>query len=376
MSKESLNFLKALAVFCATIIGAGIFVLPYTALKIGFPLFFVFLTALSFLAIIIHWLLGKIVIGTEEICSVPGYTEKYLGPKVKNFSLFISATGVVGVLLVYILLGGQFLYALFNPYFGGNNIIYIIIFFAVSSILIYKKGGGKFWFDMDIVGILIVLLIFIIKGWPVSGSANLSGTIDVNYLGLPYGILIFALWGLHTVPRLYELVDNDNKQYQRVVRWGIIISAIFYLFFVSVILWVSGAKTSEDALSGFSAIVGGNLVKLGFVFGLLAVSSSLLALGSSLREIFHKDALLSRPMSWAFACFLPFSLFLIKFRDFVNIISGLGAFLLTAEAVIIVLIYQKFFRKKFNKKPPLYTSLLLALFSMIIIFEFWYFFIK
>ena len=131
MSKSFLNFFKALSVFCAAIIGAGIFVLPYTASKFGFWGTSVFLVILSFLIIIIHRLLGEIVIGTNEISSVPGYTEEYLGLKVKNFSLFISATEIVGMLLIYILLGGQFLYALLNPYIGGSQNLFIVIFFVL-----------------------------------------------------------------------------------------------------------------------------------------------------------------------------------------------------------------------------------------------------
>ena len=376
MSKESLNFVKVLSVFCATIIGAGIFVLPYIILKIGFILFFTFLIILSFLVIIIHRLLGKIVVGTEEIHSIPGYTEKYLGSKFKNFSLFISSIRIVGVLLIYILLGGQFLYALFNPYFGGSATIYIIIFFIVSSIIIYKKNNNNSWLEIDIIGILMVILIFLIKGWPVFKSINLLGIPDVSYSGLAYGILIFALWGLPTVPRLYGLVRNNEEEYKKVINWGIILSAVFYLLFAVIIFRVSGVNTSSDALSGFSSIIGGNLVELGFVFGLIVILTSFLASGFSLKEIFHKDAMLSKPMSWLLVCFLPFSLLLIKFRDFVSIMSGIGAFLYTAEAIIIVFVYRKFFYLKFGKKPPRYTSLLLALFSVITIFEFWYFFIK
>ena len=350
--------------------------MPYAASKFGFLGTSIFLIVLSFLVIVIHRLLGEIVVGTNEISSVPGYTEKYLGSKIKNFSLFISATRVVGVLLIYILLGGQFLYALLNPYIGGSKNIFIVIFFIISTLLIYRENAVKSKFDIDIVGILIILLIFIIKVWPVFNFKNLAGGLNIQYLGLPFGVLIFALWGLHTVPRLYGLVENNEKQYKRVINWGIILSAIFYLLFIVLILGVSGVNTSGDALTGFSVIVGGNLVKLGFVFGLVAVLTSLLALGSSLKEIFHKDAMLSKPMAWFFACFLPFSLFLIKFTDFVNIMSGAGAFLFTAEAIITVFIYRKFFQSKFNKKPPLYTLWLLTLFTSIIIFEFWHFFIK
>lgn len=377
MLNNLINFIKSPSIFRVTIIGAGIFVLPYVGLQIGFiglAFYFIILTSLT---IAVHWFLAQMVIEEKSGGTVVDYFEKYLGSKVKNFALFVSATRMVGALLIYIILGGIFLSALLSPYFSGSTFFYALLFLTVGAILVYiskSYHSGYFLNLAMLAGAFSVLLIFIVKGWPLIDSANLTG-LNFYYLGPPYGIIIFSLWGLSAVPRLKENVHGDKNNYKKIIYSGIILPAIFYLLFAAVILGISGNVTSQDALTGFVSVVGGPLVKLGFIFGIAAILDSFLSIGISLKEIFQQDAKLSKKVSWFFACFLPLSLYLIKIRDIVNIMFLVGTFFYTIEAIIVILTYQKFFHLKFKKAPPRLTFLLLSAFVTILFFEFWYFFI-
>lgn len=373
-----LNFLKAVALFCASIIGAGFLILPYTALRFGFWGIVFYFIILTILMCIIYSLFGRVVWNTKEICSVPGYVGKYLGQKVRNFSVFISATGIVGILLIYIIIGGKFLTLLFAPYLGGSVIFYTMIFFLFMSLLLYIKNeydrSHIVNFGMLLISFL-VLLIFIIEGLPFFDVTNLKSGFNLDYIGLPYGIILFSLWALSTVPEVKKMAFSE-KELKVILCFGTLISAIFYLLFTITILGVSGNTTSEEALSGFIKIIGGNIIKIGLVFGLLTILDSFLAFGLDLKRIFYRDARLSKTLAWFFACFLPLSLFLMNLRDFVNIMYVVGAFLFTTEIIIMVLVYGNFVNSQLKKSPPLSARLLLTIFSAFIIFEFWYFFIK
>lgn len=380
MNKHLTSF-RITATFCATVIGAGIFVLPYVAAKVGFIETLLYFALLIAPIAAIHRLLADIAWNTDGIGSIPDYADRYLGPKIRNFALFISATRVVGVLLVYTLLGGFFLQSLLRPYFGGKEIFYTLIFFGFASFLIYKKEiDGK----SEKRGLLalffgfLVLFIFMAKALPFFDFSHLSNGINFKDAALPYGIIMFALWGLHTVPMLKKMAQENGgiKAYKKSINLGIIISALFYVAFIAVILGVSGSRTAQDALSAFTEIIGGNIVKIGFIFALFIILDSFFALGVSLRNIFHKDAKLSKIVSRAFACFLPFSLFVMGFRDYVHIISVVGAFLFTTEGIIVVHIYRRFSKAVLQKNPPFYTVLLACFLSGIIVIEFWYFIIK
>lgn len=369
------------ATFCATIIGVGIFVLPYIAAKVGFIEMLVYFALLTVPVIIIHRLLAYIAWGTDGIGSIPDYADRYLGPNVRNFVLFISATRVVGVLLAYILLGGFFLQSLLRPYFGGKEIFYTTAFFIFASFLIYKKEADGESGKRDLFALFfgfIALFVLTVKALPVFDFSYLNNGINIQEAALPFGVILFALWGLHTVPMLKKEAQESGgiKEYIKAIDLGIIISALFYVAFFAVILGVSGARTSQDALSKFVEIVGGNVVKIGFVFGLFIILDSFLALGVSLRDIFHTDAKLSRVISWVFACFLPLSLFLMGFKDYVSIISIVGAFLFAMEGIIVILMYQRFSSQVLQKRSPLYVSALAIALSGIIVAEFWYFIIK
>lgn len=379
---KTFNLIKIISTFCATIIGAGIFILPYVALKVGFMEMVIYFLLLTIPVIVIHRLLAKVVWETEGVHSVPDYAGQYLGPKLRNFVTFISGTQVVGVLLAYILLGGVFLQYLLNPYFGGSAIFYVVLFFVISSLLIYKKIGASESVKRDFFMLAFsfaILLFFIAKALPFFEVGNFSDGAGFEDMALPFGVILFSLWGLHTVPSLKKLVQDAGggmEEYKKVINWGVFVSALFYIIFIIVIVGVSGQATSQDALSGFMDAVGGNLVKIGLIFAILTILDSFVALGSGLQEFFHRDAKLSATLSWAFACLLPFSLFFMNFRDYVSIISIVGAFLIAAEGIIIVKIYKQFSKTVLQKNPPLYIYLPAVFFVMMLIIEFWYFVLK
>lgn len=370
-------FFKSLLLFFATVIGAGVFVLPYAASKFGFGATVVLVVVLTVFVVVIHRLLGEVVAGTEGVCSMPCYTEKYLGPKVKNFSLFVSASSIVGLLLVYILIGGKFLRALTFTYFGGEGFWYTIMFFVIGSVLIYGDRKKSALLNINLVGILTILLALFGKTSEFIDFHNLVGVTDWNYFGLLYGIIIFALWGLSAVPRAYDLLRDNGKKYRQVISWGIFVSAVIYLLFALVVVSVSGARVSEEALSGMFHVVNGDGVMMViFSIGLLVVLNAFRTLGNDLKEILQRDAMLSKWLSWLFACVLPFSLFLIKFRDLTDVMSVIGSFFFTVEGAIAIMVYRKFYQEKNNQKPPVYTLLLVVLLAVILFFEFWYFFIR
>jgi len=115
-----MTFLKALAVFLGTVIGVGIFGLPFVALKAGFFIVLFYFLLMALIAISINLIYGQVILGSEKINRLPGYVGEYLGEKCKKITFFIVAIGLMGALLAYLIIGGQFLSSFFNRYFGGN----------------------------------------------------------------------------------------------------------------------------------------------------------------------------------------------------------------------------------------------------------------
>jgi len=367
------DFLKALSVLIGTIIGVGIFGLPYVAAKAGFFIVLFYFLIICSAVIFIHIIFGEICLGTKTIHRLPGYVGEYLGKKWKIFSFLVVIAGMIGASLAYLIVGGEFLKLLFNSYLGENNLIYTLIFFSLGSLFILRGIRAISQIELSLVFILfIILFIFLIQAWPLI-NFDYFKTLDWQFLFLPYGVLIFSLWGSPVIPEVKEMLKGDSQKLKKVIFLSILISAFVYLFFILIIFGACGPNTSENALAGFASVVGNNIIKFGFLFGIIACFTSFLTLGLTLKKVFWFDFGLSQGLAWFIACFTPLFLFLIKNPQFINIVNLTGSLAIGSEGIIIVFLYQAFLKKKYKKKMNPLLYLLPILFILGIGWQIFYF---
>ena len=108
MAIKSKNFFLALSVLIGTIIGAGIFGIPYVIFKSGLiPGLFYFII-LGGAVLLIHLFFGEIVLRTKEKYRLPGFALKYLGRPAEVLVTVSVVVGVIGALLAYLILAGDF----------------------------------------------------------------------------------------------------------------------------------------------------------------------------------------------------------------------------------------------------------------------------
>lgn len=353
-------FLKALSVFLGTVIGAGIFGLPFVALRAGFFIVVLYFLVMAAVVVLTYFLYGEIILGTEKLHRLPGYVEEYLGKKWKKITFLVTIIGLGGALLAYLILGGQFLNFLFNPYFGGNSTLYTFLFFALGAYLVFRGIKSISQIELSLLVVFVIILfIFFIKAFPFI-NVDYFKTLDLRFLIFPYGVILFSLGGSAVIPEIKEMLMGSGakksqeievrKSLRKVICLGTIIAVIVYLFFIFIILGVSGPNTSKEAISGLWQTLGDNIIKLGFIFGVITFFTSFLTIALTLKKVFWYDFGLPKNLAWGLTCFLPLILFLLGFREFIEVIGFTGAVALGIEGIIIVFLYQKFLEKKFSKK--------------------------
>ncbi len=346
-------FLKALSVFLGTIIGAGIFGLPFVAYRAGFFITLVYFLFMSLIVISVSLIYSQIALGTKKTCRLPGYVESYLGEKWKKISFVIACFGLFGALLAYLIIGGQFL----GSSLDINPVLGTLLFFALGSYLTLRgiKAISGIEFILFLV-LLVILGLFFIKALPFVNLNNFQ-LIDLKYLAFPYGVILFSLWGVSVVPEIKEMLLGDKNSLRKVIILGVVLSALIYLFFIYLVIGAS-SPVSEDAISGLDQVLGSNILKLGFIFGVITCFTSFLTLGLTLKKILWYDFGFSKHISWFLTCFVPLGLFLLGFRRFINVIGFTGAIALALEGIIIVFLYKAFLKKKFRKRMnPLFYLL-------------------
>ncbi len=337
-------FILALSTLVGTIVGAGVFGLPYVTSRSGIiPAVFYFVL-LGGAVMLLHLCMGEIALRTKEKHRLIGYARMYLGNKGKAIAIFSTLFGITGALLAYIILGGEFLAVILSPLLSLEGVWASLVFwlmvapFVVFGIQLIAKAEA--W--MNVALFLVIGMVFLFAAPHVKLDNFSLGTADVEGLFLPFGVIFFALAGWSAIPEVAELFKKrtERRNLDNVIVWTTLITVSFYIVFSFFVVGVSGRATSEDALSGLKTFLGEKIVALGALFGLLAVATSFLILGNYLKNSLYRDFRMPLPVALAIALFVPLALFLVGLRRFIEVVGIVGAIMGAVEGVLILLIFQ------------------------------------
>jgi len=347
-------FLFATALLMSTIVGVGLFGLPYAGVQSGFLVAVIFLVLLTIIITLLHLFYGEIVSRTKEKHRLVGYAGYYLGKRWRGLVTISVIVGFYGSLLVYIIIGGNFLYTIFSSVTNFPPIFFNLAFFAIGAMAVYF--GLRFISSLDLfMGFFLVLIVvlFFYLGFHQINLDNLK-TYNWKNIFIPYGVTLYSLAGMSIIPEIREIFNSKTKRlYKKSIIWGTIIPAVIYLIFIVTVMGLTGQNTSPEAISGLTGILGKRVVLLGAIFGFLATITSFFALGLCLKETFCYDFKINKNVAWFSACFVPLILFFLGAYNFITTIVLLGSLMGAIEGTAIVLAYAK--AKKLGNQSPDYN---------------------
>jgi len=227
----------AIATLSGTIIGVGLFSLPYITAKVGFWIMLAYFAVLGAIVILIHQFFGELALETPDFKRLPGFAKIYLGKFGEKIAFVSTVLGLFGAILAYLIVGGEFLQGLLSPIFGGGLTFYTILYFIIGAVIIYFgiRAIAKIEFFSLILFFLILLALFF-RAQNIINIENLfigNWKLEIGNLFLPYGPILFSLWGASLIPEVEEML------------------APFFL-----ILGITGPKTAESALTGLRNFLG------------------------------------------------------------------------------------------------------------------------
>jgi len=345
METKTKKFFTGLAILIGTAIGAGVLGIPYVVARAGFLVGLGYILLVGLIIIFINLYFGEIILRTKGRHHLPGYAEKYLGKKGKVFMQFALIFGIYSAIVAYIFGVGESFSFLF---FGDSSYSLLIgfVFACFMSFLLWRglKALKKFekW-GVGIILVLLVLIIFLFAG-RISFD-NLSG-LNLNYLFLPFGVVLFALMSFSTIPEISFVLGKDKKLIKKILIIGTSISVIFYILFALVVVGFKGLETPEISTFALGSVF--------IVLGIFTMFTSYLALGNALRDHFKYDDHDKRLKSWFLTAVIPIFIFLfIKLFDlfsFTRILS-IGGVVAGGSIAVLILLMIKKAKKKGNRKP-------------------------
>ena len=338
------NFLLPTGLLAGTIIGAGVFALPFVFLKAGIlsGLFYLALGTSAYL--LIHLFYADIILRTEGEHRFVGYAQIYLGRAAFWLAILMAVLEMIFILTIYLVLSASFS----NLFAGaGAGLFKVLIFWVLGSATIFLSLKRVAFLEFLITWgmILIIGLIFVLG----LGKLGKIGALDfypnlVNFF-VPLAPILFALSGRVAIPSLVKYfripgVGHNHALIKKAITAGTIIPAVVYAFFVFGVFGLSNV-VSEDSVSGLLGQVPSFVLVIIGILGILSLWSSYIVVGLDVESILRYDLKISKAVRILFVVLAPLALYFLSSQDFIGLVGFVGGIFLALEGIFIILMWLR-----------------------------------
>ena len=373
------KFLFSSAILAGTIIGAGIFSLPYVFAKTGFLISTVYLVLLAGIFILLYLMYADVILVTPGKHQFVGESRKYLGLSGYLIAILTAVLGMFLVLTVYLILSSSFINLIFTQSVGSLTVLIIFWVFGSLGILLGIRAIG---FEEVLMagGIVLIVAVLFFLGIGQFNWVTFTKW-QPSYFFLPYGPLIFSLAGRVAIPELVRRLNKtppDHHLLKKSIITGVLLPAVIYLAFVLAVTGLSKGPTAitPDAVSGLiNSLNREILVILGFL-GIFTLLSSYIIIGLNIKEILIFDFKIAKGLAALIVILAPLLLYLVGLKNFLHLVSLIGGVFIALEAILIILMWRQSSKIRgtvlFRQLPKFLIYFLLIIFGLGIIYQIFY----
>lgn len=348
------KYLLAIFTLVGTIIGAGIFGLPYIASKAGTLLTIFYMVLVVIVALLMHLFFAEVLLRTKSKLLLSGLSKKYLGKKAEIIVTISLIFGITGSLFVYVILSGSFLKILTESFINiPEKLLSVFAWLVLSLIVLFGiKTISKVELTLNLL-FIVVIVGFLFFSLPKMEINNFT-SFNLNEFFLPFGVVMFSFFGWSAIPCVLKILKTPEERSKigKVIGISLLISFVVYLIFILTVVGVSGEMTSQDSFTGLIPLLGQNIVFLGALFGLITCATSYIVIASYLRDTLTFDFDIPLPLAFIIVCGSPLLLVFSGIIQFIEALALIGSFMGMIEGIAIILILKKV--KKVGTRMPEY----------------------
>lgn len=374
------NIILPASLLAGTIIGAGIFALPFVFEKAGIITGLFYLGIFSAGFVFIHLMYADLILkteGGENIHRFPGYAKIYLGNWGFWLAILTTVIGMLFVLTIYLILSVSFI-NLIKPVNLNISDIYELLFFWLLGSAAIFLGIRRLAFSEFLITGGIIGIILIIFGYGLGHFGKIISVPAFNFqnIFLPYGAVLFSLAGRVAIPAVvsyFQKIKQPLVEIKKPIILGTLLPFPIYLLFVFGI-WGLSEVVSQDAISGLVGQIPKEILALIGVFGLISLWSSYIVIGLDVKNSLKFDLKFSKILAGLTVIILPLLLYFFGFQSFLTLVSLIGGIFIALEGIFIALMWLKARKIKseeviFKKLSPLVVYALIIIFMGGIVYE-------
>jgi amino acid permease len=354
--KFSLDVILGTLILTSTIIGLGIFTLPYTLINSGIYFYF-WILVIPVLILIFHLAYSEIIFKIEKKHNLPQIASFIINRKLKLPVWFFDYFGLIFVFWVYLIVMNNFLIKIL----GINFDFKLIISFIIVLLILFEENVFS---KIDAIISLLLIFLFIFISFYFLGHIDTNKYSQINKLNfwLPYGILLFSYSGYHSLQLVYDLIKKNKKKMVLINIFSLLIVTIIYLFFtLSVVGAIDQEKISPISLFSLIDLLPSYFKFFIIILFLVSIVTTFLSLAFYLKRGLISDFNINNFPSWLIVSFSIILLSFFNYENIIKIIGLIGDLFIGFNILIILFCYLKLKEKSFFYFPPLLIFLIMIL---------------
>lgn len=351
-SESRLTFFEATSIIIGHGVGSGILAVPYIASRTSWADIILIVAVAYFINLLMHLMIAELSLNNGGKQFIKCFeTELFKGKLKKFFTAFAFAMLGLSVLLnVSGFIAGSA--AVFNTWFGLNTRVSMLIYYVIAASVVFIGMKAVGICEKVAVSAMSVVIFVLFVATLRSPLSSLPSTLvaSQNLLAL-YGAVSFSLSAVMSVPQAVKGLNGDVRKIRMSIIAGTGVNVFLLLLVTFMTLVGAGsAITQNGALVDLSAHLGGWVSVVGYLFTLLALSTSLWANTLNLRDIVHEQTKIGLRSSWIIASVPSLALAILGIQSFVGF-TRLAGIIQVLTGVGIIMAYNRS-RKEKNLNSP------------------------
>lgn len=324
-----------------TVVGVGIFGLPYVFSQTGYLLGLAELVFVALLSLVSYVIFADLLAINKSHVRFVEVIGHQLGPVGRWVATVAFLGGFWGALLAYIIVGGSFAFNVLHQVLAGSLFQYQVAFWLIASV--FMIGGTLFVRRLQTI--LIPLFFVMIIGLVLFALPNMHvdylTTLTPSKIMLPFGALIFAFGGFAAVPECRDALGRRTALMYPALALAVTLIAMLYALFTFGIMGMTGPFTSPQAVESLRLVTGPGLFLVVSMIGLAIVFTTYISAGNALMNSLIYDFRGRFLSSWWLTVIVPMCLLAIGIKDFIHVIGTTGGILGGVCGILLVIAYER-----------------------------------
>lgn len=342
MIHPNFKLLRAIGVMIGSVVGVGVFGLPYALAQGGVAAGALVLVLMAGVVLAMQLMYAEVALHTPGQHRLAGYVRIYLGERWSRFALVALAAALCGAMVAYLIVGGGFLHGLLSPLFGGSPTVYACALAFVAAL--FMRRGIQFVSRVEAVAVFLLLFLFAfmtLAALPHVRAANLDG-FHAGSLLMTYGVALFALSGMGVIPEMKAILGlKQERHLPRAVVISVAVIVLLYLAFSMTVAGALGPRVTESAFDGLVPLLGGSFGAIAALLGSVTVTSIFTVVGIELVNTLRHDFKVKPNLAVIGVVGVPLVLYLAGVRQLMDVLAFVGAVFGGSLGVVVVLMYEK-----------------------------------